>query len=268
MQVLIKEILRQIGTVVEYSDVFKSLFGIISLLSDMVEDETHFVDFVSLRDYVRKLEVWFKVLDDDCKETESRASGMDGDNELVDNVTGETVEESFKVENRLVDDVRCDKMELKVSEMDDNSNLKEVEKESIESMGYEECCEKNVNVKGKEIECVNLIALDELCGGKVKGIEMELDDLVESNEGLGGNGEILEGELKTLTKHHLAQNSNSLRTKSGGVITSYFDQVLAYGMMSKIKMSDLDENSLSVDLGTAKLNEVSLSYLEYGSGLW
>nr|GEU55509.1 phospholipid:diacylglycerol acyltransferase [Tanacetum cinerariifolium] len=48
------------------------------------------------------------VLDDDCKETESRVSGMDGDNELVDNVTVETVEESFEAENKLVDDVRCD----------------------------------------------------------------------------------------------------------------------------------------------------------------
>nr|GEZ71733.1 hypothetical protein [Tanacetum cinerariifolium] len=37
--------------------------------------------------------------------------------------------------------------ELKVGEMDDKSNSKEVEKGSIDSMGYEECFEKNVNVK-------------------------------------------------------------------------------------------------------------------------
>ncbi|GJR93135.1 hypothetical protein Tco_0265309 [Tanacetum coccineum] len=35
------------------------------------------------------------VTDDDCKETESRVSRMDVDNELVDNVMVETVEESF-----------------------------------------------------------------------------------------------------------------------------------------------------------------------------
>ncbi|GJZ21483.1 hypothetical protein Tco_0558522 [Tanacetum coccineum] len=44
MQIIIKEILRQADTVVEYSDAFKSLFYIISFLSDMGEDETHFVD--------------------------------------------------------------------------------------------------------------------------------------------------------------------------------------------------------------------------------
>ncbi|GKC93371.1 hypothetical protein Tco_1158813 [Tanacetum coccineum] len=85
------------------------------------------------------------VLDDDCKETESGVSGMDGDNELVDYV-------------------RCDEAKLEVSDM-----------------GYVECCEENVNVRGNGIECVNLIALDELCGGKVEGIEIELDDLVDSN---------------------------------------------------------------------------------------
>nr|GEY77259.1 hypothetical protein [Tanacetum cinerariifolium] len=150
MKILIKEILRQTGTVVEYSDAFKSLFGIVSLLSDMGEDETHLLIF-SLRDCEESRETVDNNNDsavlDDCKETESRVSGMD--------------------------------VELKVSEMDDNSNLS---KESIESVGYEECCEENVNVKGKEIECANLIAHDELCGGKVKGIEMESDDLVESNE--------------------------------------------------------------------------------------
>nr|GEU90658.1 hypothetical protein [Tanacetum cinerariifolium] len=109
MQILIKEILRQTGTIVEYSDMFKSLFGIVSLLSDMGEDETHYVDL------------------------------------FIEGLRSKTG----------IDDVRCDEVELKVSEMDDNN---------------------------KETECANLIALDELYGGKVKGIEMESDDLVESNE--------------------------------------------------------------------------------------
>ncbi|GJT67550.1 hypothetical protein Tco_1019030 [Tanacetum coccineum] len=73
------------------------------------------------------------VFDDDCKETESSVSRMDVDNELVDNVMVETVKESFAAKNRLVDNVRCDESELKVSKMDDNSNSKEVKKESIES---------------------------------------------------------------------------------------------------------------------------------------
>nr|GEV30484.1 hypothetical protein [Tanacetum cinerariifolium] len=44
---------------------------------------------------------------------------------------------SFEVENISVDNVRCDEDELKVGEMDDNINSKEVEKGSIEFMGYE-----------------------------------------------------------------------------------------------------------------------------------
>nr|GFC55730.1 hypothetical protein [Tanacetum cinerariifolium] len=112
MQILIKEILRQTGTIIEYSDMFKSLFGIVSLL-----DGTHYVDlFIEglrsktgsvARRYNPKslwsayfLAKWEEsretvdndndsvVLDDDFKETKLRVSGMDGDNELVDNVTG------------------------------------------------------------------------------------------------------------------------------------------------------------------------------------
>ncbi|GKD50555.1 hypothetical protein Tco_1279531 [Tanacetum coccineum] len=55
-------------------------------------------------------------------------------------------------------------------------------------------------------------------------------------KGLEGNGGIFEGELKTLTKHHLTQNSNSLRTNS--------------------------------DLEATKLNEVSFGYLEFDIGKW
>nr|GEY00597.1 Gag-Pol polyprotein [Tanacetum cinerariifolium] len=90
------------------------------------------------------------VLNDDCKETKSRVSGIDGDNELLVNVTVEIVKESFEGENRLVDDVRCDEAELKVSKMDDNNNSKEVEKESVESVGYKECCEENIEGLGIE----------------------------------------------------------------------------------------------------------------------
>nr|GEW54622.1 hypothetical protein [Tanacetum cinerariifolium] len=90
------------------------------------------------------------VLNDDCKETESRVRGMYADNELVVNVMVETIKESFKGKNRLVNDVRCDEVKLKVSKMDDNSNSKELEKESVESAGYEECCEENVEGLGIE----------------------------------------------------------------------------------------------------------------------
>ncbi|GJY32223.1 hypothetical protein Tco_0415718 [Tanacetum coccineum] len=122
------------------------------------------------------------VTDDDCKETESRVSRMDVDNELVDNVTVETVEESFAAKNRLVDNVRFDEAELKVSDMDDNSNSKEVEKESIESVGYEECFEENVNVKGKEIEYVNLILLNEPCEENVEGLGIDTKESVDNNK--------------------------------------------------------------------------------------
>ncbi|GJU06306.1 hypothetical protein Tco_1122736 [Tanacetum coccineum] len=86
---------------------------------------------------IEEVSVCVMVLDDDCKETESRVSGMDGDNELVD-------------------DVWCYETELEVSDL-----------------GYEECCEENVNVNGNKIECVDLILFYELSEGKVKGIEME-----------------------------------------------------------------------------------------------
>nr|GEV12490.1 RNA-directed DNA polymerase, eukaryota, reverse transcriptase zinc-binding domain protein [Tanacetum cinerariifolium] len=86
-----------------------------------------------------------------CLALLDEVSEMNVDNELVDNVTVETVEESFTVENRLVDNVRCDEAELEVSKMDENSYSKEVEKESIESVGYEECFKENVNVKGSGV---------------------------------------------------------------------------------------------------------------------
>nr|GEV11253.1 hypothetical protein [Tanacetum cinerariifolium] len=134
------------------------------------------------------------VVDDDCKKTELRVSGMDVDNELVDNVTVlETVEESFAAENRLVDNVRCDKAELKASEMDDNSNSKEVEKESIESVGYEECFEENVNVKGKEIEYVNLILLDEPWEENVEGLGIETKESVDNNKYLETTDKFVKG---------------------------------------------------------------------------
>ncbi|GJV01497.1 hypothetical protein Tco_1335066 [Tanacetum coccineum] len=47
-------------------------------------------------------------------------------------------------------DAKCNKTDLRVREMDDNSNSEEVEKESIESVGYEECCEENVEGLGIE----------------------------------------------------------------------------------------------------------------------
>ncbi|GJS50833.1 hypothetical protein Tco_0624195 [Tanacetum coccineum] len=107
------------------------------------------------------------VVDDDCKETESRVSGMDVDNELVDNVTAET--------------------------MDDTSNSKEVEKESIESVGYVECFEENVNAKGKEIEYVNLILLDEPCEEKVEGLGIETKESVENNKCLETTDKFIKG---------------------------------------------------------------------------
>ncbi|GJY71076.1 hypothetical protein Tco_0474779 [Tanacetum coccineum] len=74
MQILIKEILRQTGIVVEYSDACKSLFGIMSFLSDMGEDETHFVDlFIEglrsrIGSVVRSLNNSWEVISESCKE--------------------------------------------------------------------------------------------------------------------------------------------------------------------------------------------------------
>ncbi|GKB49718.1 hypothetical protein Tco_0900471 [Tanacetum coccineum] len=166
------------------------------------------------------------VLNDDCKETESRVSGMDGDNELVVNVTVETVEESFEGGNILVDDVRCDEAELKVSlgietkeSVDNNECLKKFDKfvngsdmnkmeitrgnkiadhkigtENIGLKSYGKSCKEDVI--GKEIECLGLIApikLDEELNGLVelkdknKCLEVT-DNLVnEKDETKGGN---------------------------------------------------------------------------------
>ncbi|GJT91145.1 hypothetical protein Tco_1079990 [Tanacetum coccineum] len=57
---------------------------------------------------IEEVSDYVMVLDDDCKETELGVSGMDGDNELVDNVTGETVEGSFEECESLSFDKRLD----------------------------------------------------------------------------------------------------------------------------------------------------------------
>ncbi|GJY44658.1 hypothetical protein Tco_0432871 [Tanacetum coccineum] len=57
---------------------------------------------------IEEVSDYVMVLDDDCKETELGVSGMDGDNELVDNVTVETVEGSFEECESLSFDKRLD----------------------------------------------------------------------------------------------------------------------------------------------------------------
>ncbi|GKD05968.1 hypothetical protein Tco_1180942 [Tanacetum coccineum] len=57
-------------------------------------------------------------------------------------------------------------------------NSKEVKKESIELVGYEECCKESVNVKGTEMECMDFIALNEL----------EEDCNIEEMKSNGANG--------------------------------------------------------------------------------
>ncbi|GKD96075.1 hypothetical protein Tco_1379972 [Tanacetum coccineum] len=51
---------------------------------------------------------------------------------------------------------------------------KEVEKVNSELVGYHECCK--ANEKSEEIECMGLIALDNICEENVEGVDMEWDD--------------------------------------------------------------------------------------------
>ncbi|GKG25225.1 hypothetical protein Tco_0395853, partial [Tanacetum coccineum] len=54
------------------------------------------------------------------------------------------------------------------------NHSKEVEKENSELVGYHEC--RKANEKSEEIECMGLIALDDICEEKVEGMDMEWDD--------------------------------------------------------------------------------------------
>ncbi|GJS28898.1 hypothetical protein Tco_0489518 [Tanacetum coccineum] len=57
-------------------------------------------------------------------------------------------------------------------------NSKEVEKESNQLVGYEDCCKDNVDVKSKEIICRDFIALDELCEENSKEVKEDSIELV------------------------------------------------------------------------------------------
>nr|GEU90922.1 chloroplast protease [Tanacetum cinerariifolium] len=145
------------------------------------------------------------VLNDDCKETESRVSRIDGDNELLVNVTVETVEESFEGQNRLIDDVRCDEAELKVSKMDDNNNSKEVEKESVESVGYKECCEENVEglgIKTKESvdnnECLKKIVKEITRGNKIADHKIGTENVRLKSYGKSCKKDVIGKEIECL----------------------------------------------------------------------
>ncbi|GJZ66376.1 hypothetical protein Tco_0623072 [Tanacetum coccineum] len=66
-------------------------------------------------------------------------------------------------------------------------NSKGVEKESNQLVGYEECCKDSVNVKGKEMECMDFIALDELSedkGIKEKKKGRDVGNLVYFDDGM------------------------------------------------------------------------------------
>ncbi|GJS40775.1 hypothetical protein Tco_0565818 [Tanacetum coccineum] len=192
------------------------------------------------------------VVDDDCKETESRVSGIDVDNELVDNVTAETVKDSFPAENRLVDNVRCDEAELKVSEKDDNSNSKEVEKESIESVGYEECFEENVNVKGKEIEYVNLILLDEPCEEKVEGLGIETKESVKNKKCLETTDKFMNGNdvnIREITR------GNKIAAQRIGISLSF----QTTNDSQKFVNHDVESNDLGKENGFDDLSLVEMT---------
>ncbi|GKB39548.1 zinc finger, CCHC-type containing protein, partial [Tanacetum coccineum] len=87
------------------------------------------------------------VTDDDCKETESRVSRMDVDNELVDNVTVETVKESFAAKNRFVD--KGVYLQI-VASIEQYSDLSEMTLE--EAIGRLKTYEERIKYKGKQVD--------------------------------------------------------------------------------------------------------------------
>nr|GFA20254.1 hypothetical protein [Tanacetum cinerariifolium] len=125
MQFLSKKILKQTGTIVEYYDAFKSLFDIVSFLSDMGSAEIHFVDpfieglCLGIGNVVRKCDPkslwsayffakWDKssetVNNDIANEVLDEISNL-GDEGKGFEVSDAYVKESIEVENILVEDV-------------------------------------------------------------------------------------------------------------------------------------------------------------------
>ncbi|GKB42418.1 hypothetical protein Tco_0887360 [Tanacetum coccineum] len=96
-------------------------------------------------------------------------------------------------------------------------NSKGVEKESNQLVGYEECCKDSVNVKGKEMECMDFIALDEL--SKDKGIK-------EKKKGRGvGNLVYFDDGMKIKSSKNGADCANmddvEKKSEDGEVIESH-----------------------------------------------
>nr|GEX17692.1 cysteine-rich RLK (receptor-like protein kinase) 8 [Tanacetum cinerariifolium] len=94
------------------------------------------------------------VLDDDCKENKSRVSGMDGDNELLVNVLVKTCK----------NDAKCNKTELRVSEVDDNIRVeRDVGTENIRKTPPKVKARKEENYETKDL------------GGMIKNLESRAD---------------------------------------------------------------------------------------------
>nr|GEV55462.1 hypothetical protein [Tanacetum cinerariifolium] len=200
-------------------------------------------------------------LDDDCKETESRVSGMNGDNKLVDNVTVETVEESFEIENRLVGDVRCDAAELEVSEMDVGDVVINSSKEDGEDGDFSNLLGNGKEHDGEQEENKDFGVCDSVQPGYPSETVLKCDFNREQEKsdslfptfglnGLGDNGGICEPELETLGQilQWLLPNPNMMMTNSSGTPTDSCEEF-------EIKMSGLNGNSLIMDLEAAKMDE-------------
>ncbi|GJX14765.1 hypothetical protein Tco_0206523 [Tanacetum coccineum] len=230
------DFLKTYGTVKEYYESFNSWYSNM-LLEQWYEVEVFIVGCHGKLEIIKQ---GLLVVDDDCKETESSVSGMDVDNKLVDNVTVKTVEEPFLTKNRIVDNVRCDEAEFKVSEMEENSNSKEVETESIKSMGYEECFEENIYVKGKEIECVNLIILDQLC-----------KEIIEDSSGIEKNGDCvmnfctkIESGVSEIDDDN--QRLDDENTIVGSMVGSNEEQEVGIEVVLKVNLLDNSNKCLAV----------------------
>ncbi|GJS97146.1 hypothetical protein Tco_0804114 [Tanacetum coccineum] len=189
------------------------------------------------------------VLDDDCKETEPRVSGMDGD-------------------------VRCDAAELEVSEMDVGDVVINSSKEDGEDGDFSNLLGNGKEHDGEQEENKDFGVCDSVQPGYPSETVLKCDFNREQEKsdslfptfglnGLGDNGGICEPELETLGQilQWLLPNPNMMMTNSSGTPTDSCGEF-------EIKMSGLNGNSLIMDLEAAKMDEVSLGHLKFELWKW